>query len=148
MGQSQALRCQLRARQLQARLRGFLGGGVLRHLLRRQRAARSDRLRALGIDARLGLRGLGFGHRGTRLRDFGLHRFGREHREHLAALDRVAHLGTYFCEAQAVDLGTKNGFLPGGHRAVGSQAQRYLARLRLHQRDRKRGFDARLGRCS
>ena len=100
---------------------------------------------AVGVGGGLSSIGLGLGHSGTRNGDVRLYALRGKCGQHLAALDRVSHIGAQLGHAQAIGLGTDAGFLPGGHATVGCQLDRQHAALGLDQRHRERGFGHRAG---
>jgi len=64
--------------------------------------------------------GVGFGQGSFGLRQFGAQGICLQDREHIAALNPVAHVHTHLGDLQAIGLGPHNGFLPSGQVAVGA----------------------------
>src|SRR3989338_6128713 len=132
--------------RLHASLRGLLGRGVLLDLLLAQGARGLQRAGPVGIGSGFGRIGLGFEQAGADLGHIGLYGFGRESCQHLAGLDHVAHVHTHVGQAQTVTFGANAGLLPGGHIAVGRQAQGHRGALGLGRAHcERRPGPARLG---
>ena len=129
--QVQLLYLKVGALRFQPRLRCAFGSKVLAGLLRAYDAAGLQTAHTLGIRGCLGQRGFSLSDYGTNLGQVSLHRTWGKRSQHLPPFDDIPHIDAHFSEAQAISLGTDDGFLPRSDVTIGADPEWQVAGLWL-----------------